>query len=88
MMNSDQIKEAPTDNDRLEEVAARELAYAFATIEEYRDYLPADFYKTFADLTTDLYSQANWDTNPDLARIVGPHILRAAIKNIAAKEAY
>ena len=59
--------------------AARELANAFATIEEYRDYLPAPIYYGMAHLMADCIGDAQWSSKPDLMRKVLPDILREAI---------
>jgi len=61
------------------ETAARELANAFATIEEYREYLPTPIYHGMAHLMTDCIGDAQWSSKPDLMRKVLPDILREAI---------
>lgn len=63
-----------------EDIAARELANAFATIEQYADYLPADVYNSFADWSANFLSYARWDSDPELMRAAGPHLVRAAVK--------
>jgi hypothetical protein len=76
------------DGEADEKAAARELAFAFATIEQYSDYLPARFYREFADWANDFLHESNWSTDPDLLRVVGPHIVAASIKNVVSKESY
>src|SRR5262245_6739144 len=76
------------DPDVDEASAAAELAQAFATIEEYRNYLPTRFYNDFADWLITFLSEANWSGDPDLLRSAGPHIVREAIRRHAAKESY
>ncbi len=61
------------------EKAALELAEAFATIEKWKDYIPAGIYNDIGDTLEKFYSLAQWQSSPDALRSVLPHILRRAI---------
>ncbi|MCI0392233.1 MAG: hypothetical protein MOB07_26175 [Acidobacteria bacterium] len=63
------------------DIAARELANAFAAIEQYCEYLPARVYRTIDDGMMDFIGDSGWPSKPDVMRKALPHILRAALAN-------
>jgi hypothetical protein len=79
MTNSEQIKEAPAEDDGQKKATAAEaaerLAAAFATIAEFSDYLPPDLYNCLADAIQEIYDAAEWETEPTIMRLVWPHVL-------------
>lgn len=66
--------------------AMRELADAFAKIEQYRDYIPAENYNAIADAITNWIASIDWLSEPARIRRVMPHILRDAIENEREEE--
>jgi len=62
------------------EAAALGLAEAFATIEQYREYIPTRIYNGMAECMRE-FCDPNWLNEPEVMRKALPHILRAAIEN-------
>lgn len=75
------IDRAADDDEQMR--AARELSDAFATIEQYRDYLPASVYNPLAEAMMDwIVTDSQWMRDPRMVRAGMPGILR----EIFAKE--
>jgi len=79
--------EEPTKDADEADIAAMELANAFAAIEEYRDYIPARTYNEITAAITDwVLNDNHFISNPKMMRAGLPGILREIIAAEAEEE--
>jgi len=69
-----------SDDEALADIAAKEIAGAFSTIEEWKEYIPAEIYNRIGDAVTDWLNESDWTGDPDLLLKAAPHIFRKILR--------